>query len=171
MKHTIYLAGGCYWGVEKYMANMPGVEETEVGFANGHIEAPAYVQVKKGDTGHAETVRTVYDDAVIPLEKLLRLFFRIIDPTSFEQQGEDIGNQYRTGVYWTDPADEPIVREELGKLQEQYAAPLVVEACPLDRFFPAEEYHQKYLDKTPGGYCHVPWEEIDWVKTVDLKSI
>ena len=107
----------------------------------------------------------------IPLDKLLRLFFRIIDPTSFEQQGEDVGNQYRTGVYWTDPADEPIVREELGKLQEQYAAPLVVEACPLDRFFPAEEYHQKYLDKTPGGYCHVPWEEIDWVKTVDLKSI
>ena len=171
MLHTIYLAGGCYWGVEKYMANMPGVEETEVGFANGHIEAPAYVQVKKGDTGHAETVRVVYDDAVIPLEKLLRLFLRIIDPTSFEKQGEDVGNQYRTGVYWTDAADEAVVRAELAGLQGAYAAPLAVEALPLDCFYPAEEYHQKYLDKTPGGYCHVPWEDIDWVKTVNLAEI
>ena len=95
---TIYLAGGCYWGVEKYCANIAGVVETEVGFANGHIDAPAYVQVKKGDTGHAETVRVVYDAEALPLEKLLRLFFRIIDPTSFEKQGEDVGNQYRTGV-------------------------------------------------------------------------
>lgn len=171
MLHTIYFAGGCYWGVEKYMSNTPGVLETEVGFANGHIEAPAYVQVKKGDTGHAETVRVVYDDAVIPLEKLLRLFFRIIDPTSFEQQGEDIGNQYRTGVYWVDAADDAVVRAELARLQTQYAVPLVVEACPLACFYPAEEYHQKYLDKTPGGYCHVPWDEIDWVKTVDLTQI
>ncbi len=169
--HTIYLAGGCYWGVEKYMSNVAGVAETEVGFANGHVDTPAYVQVKKGDTGHAETVRVVYDADAIPLEKLLRLFFRIIDPTSFEQQGEDIGNQYRTGVYWTDTADEPIVRAELARLQSAYTAPLVVEACALACFFPAEAYHQKYLDKTPGGYCHVPWEEIDWVKTVDLSEI
>ena len=109
---TIYLAGGCYWGVEKYCANIAGVVETEVGFANGHVDAPAYVQVKKGDTGHAETVRVAYDADVLPLEKLLRLFFRIIDPTSFEKQGEDVGNQYRTGVYWTDPADEAVVRSE-----------------------------------------------------------
>jgi methionine-S-sulfoxide reductase len=133
---TIYLAGGCYWGVEKYCSNIAGVLETEVGFANGHIESPAYVQVKQGDTGHAETVRVVYDDAVIPLDKLLRLFFRIIDPTSFEQQGEDVGNQYRTGVYWTDPADAPTVMSELKALQLRYAAPLVVEACPLDCFYP-----------------------------------
>ena len=170
MLHTIYLAGGCYWGVEKYMSNVPGVTETEVGFANGHVEAPAYVQVKKGDTGHAETVRVVYDDAVIPLDKLLRLFLRIIDPTSFEKQGEDVGNQYRTGIYWTE-ADEAVVRRELSRLQAQYAAPIVVEACPLEHFYPAEEYHQKYLDKTPGGYCHVPWAEIDWVKTVKLEEI
>ena len=171
MLHTIYLAGGCYWGAEKYLSNIAGVTETEVGFANGHVEAPAYVQVKKGDTGHAETVRTVYDDAVIPLDKLLRLFFRMIDPTSFEQQGEDIGNQYRTGIYWTDAADEAVVRAELSKLQTQYAAPIVVEACALDCFYPAEEYHQKYLDKTPGGYCHVSWDEIDRVKTVKLEEI
>ena len=171
MNHTIYLAGGCYWGAEKYLSNIAGVQETEVGFANGHVDAPAYVQVKKGDTGHAETVRVVYDDAILPLEKLLRLFFRIIDPTSFEQQGEDVGNQYRTGVYWVDAADEAVVRAELGRLQAQYAAPVVVEACELACFYPAEEYHQKYLDKTPGGYCHVSWDEIDWVKTVDLNEI
>ena len=171
MLHTIYLAGGCYWGVEKYMSNISGVKETEVGFANGHVQTPAYVQVKKGDTGHAETVRVVYDNAVIPLDKLLRLFFRIIDPTSFEKQGEDVGNQYRTGVYWTEAADEAVVREELARLQTAYSAPIVVEACPLDSFYPAEEYHQKYLDKTPGGYCHVPWAEIDWVKTVNPDEI
>ena len=169
--HTIYLAGGCYWGVEKYVGNIAGVAETEVGFANGHVDAPAYVQVKQGDTGHAETVRVVYDDTLLPLEKLLRLFFRIIDPTSFERQGGDVGNQYRTGVYWTDPADEPVARAELAKLQSQYAAPIVVEACLLECFYLAEEYHQKYLDKTPGGYCHVPWEAIEWVKTADLQSV
>ena len=171
MNHTIYLAGGCYWGAEKYLSNIAGVQETEVGFANGHVDAPAYVQVKKGDTGHAETVRVVYDDAILPLEKLLRLFFRIIDPTSFEQQGEDVGNQYRTGVYWVDAADEAVVRAELSKLQAQHSAPVVVEACELACFYPAEEYHQKYLDKIPGGYCHVSWDEIDWVKTVDLNEI
>lgn len=171
MTHTIYLAGGCYWGAEKYLSNIAGVVETEVGFANGHVEAPAYVQVKRGDTGHAETVRVVYDAQALPLDKLLRLFFRIIDPTSFEKQGEDEGNQYRTGVYWVDAADAAVVRAELTKLQSRYAAPLAVEACPLDCFYPAEEYHQKYLDKTPGGYCHVPWSEIDWVKTVDLGDV
>ena len=168
---TIYLAGGCYWGVEKYMGNIAGVERTEVGFANGHLDAPAYTQVKQGDTGHAETVRVAYDAEVLPLDKLLRLFFRIIDPTSFEKQGEDVGNQYRTGVYWVDAADEAVVRAEMEKLQAAYAAPLAVEACPLDCFYPAEEYHQKYLDKNPGGYCHVPWEEIDWVKTADLNAV
>ncbi len=171
MNRTIYLAGGFYWGAEKYLSHIAGVAETEVGFANGHVTAPAYVQVKHGDTGHAETVRVVYDDAALPLEKLLRLFFRIIDPTSFEQQGEDVGNQYRTGVYWVDAADEAVVRAELDKLQARYDAPLVVEALPLSCFYPAEEYHQKYLDKTPGGYCHVSWDMIDWVKTVDLKDI
>lgn len=169
--HTIYLAGGCYWGAEKYLSCIAGVRETEVGFANGHLADPAYLQVKKGDTGHAETVRVVFDRDALPLDKLLRLFWRIIDPTSFEKQGEDEGNQYRTGVYWTDAADEAVVREELQRLQAQYDAPLAVEALPLQCFYPAEEYHQKYLDKTPGGYCHVPFDMIDWVKTADMSQI
>ncbi len=171
MIRRIYLAGGCYWGLEKYISSIPGVRATEVGFANGHVDAPAYVQVKKGDTGHAETVRVDYDDAALPLCKLLRLFFRIIDPVSFEKQGEDAGNQYRTGVYFADVADETVVRAELDNLQGQYAAPLMVEAGPLECFYPAEEYHQKYLDKTPGGYCHVPWAAIDGVKNVNLDEV
>ena len=169
-KRTIHLAGGCYWGAEKYLSNLAGVMETEVGFANGHLSAPAYVQVKKGDTGHAETVRVVYDGDTLPLASLLRLFFRIIDPTSFEQQGEDIGNQYRTGIYWTDAADEAVVRCELAKLQTAWGAPIVVEALPLESFYPAEEYHQKYLDKNPTGYCHVPWDLIDWARTIDPRD-
>ena len=170
-RREIFLAGGCYWGVEKYVSLIPGVLETEVGFANGHVDAPAYVQVKQGDTGHAETVRVVYDADALPLEKLLRLFLRIIDPTSFEKQGEDEGNQYRTGIYYQQASDGETARRELARLQRDYAAPLVVECCELACFYPAEEYHQKYLDKIPGGYCHVPWEEIDWVKTVDVAQI
>ena len=168
---TIYLAGGCYWGVEKYMSNVPGVTETEVGFANGHVDAPAYVQVKKGDTGHAETVRVVYDDAILPLEKLLRLFFRIIDPVSVDRQGEDVGHQYRTGVYYENEADARVVAAELAKLEAQVGQSLAVEARPLCHFYPAEEYHQKYLDKNPGGYCHVPWAAIHGVKDIRLEDV
>ena len=164
---TIYLAGGCYWGAEKFIASLRGVAETEVGFANGNTEHPNYEQVKHENTGHAETVRVVYDEAKLPLPVLLRLFFRIIDPTSVDQQGHDVGHQYRTGIYWTDAADEPIVREELAKLQAQVEKPLAVEALPLENFYPAEEYHQKYLDKNPGGYCHVPWEMIRWAASID----
>ena len=163
----IYLAGGCYWGVQKYMDSLSGVMKTEVGFANGDIEAPSYVRVKQGDTGHAETVRVSYDETVIPLPSLLRLFFMIIDPTSLNRQGHDVGTQYRVGVYWTDPKDEPVIREEIEKLAAQYKSPLVLEALPRKCFYPAEEYHQKYLDKTPGGYCHVPWEKIRWAATID----
>ena len=160
----IYLAGGCYWGVEKFMSVLRGVTETEVGFANGHVDAPSYRQVCDTDTGHAETVRVVYDPAVLPLEKLLPLFYRVIDPTTFERQGGDVGNQYRTGVYYTDEADRPVIEASLTALAAQYADPIVVECLPLACFYPAEEYHQKYLDKNPAGYCHVPWSLIQWAK-------
>ncbi len=171
MKKTIYLAGGCYWGVEKYMQELPGVVETEVGFANGDTEHPTYQQVRYENTGHAETVRVVYDDAVLPLCKLLRLFFRIIDPVSVDRQGEDVGHQYRTGVYHTDAADEPVIWQELDALQKQVGQPLAVEACLLEHFYPAEEYHQKYLDKNPTGYCHVPWAVIHAAKDIRLEDV
>ena len=168
---TIYLAGGCYWGVEKYMQNIPGVAQTEVGFANGDTENPTYQQVRYENTGHAETVRVVYDEAVLPLEKLLRLFFRIIDPVSVDRQGEDVGHQYRTGVYYENEADARVVAAELAKLEAQVGQPLAVEACTLCHFYPAEEYHQKYLDKNPGGYCHVPWAAINGVKDIRLEDV
>lgn len=163
----IYLAGGCYWGVEKYISQIKGVLQTDVGFANGDVDAPTYQQVRYENTGHAETVRVLYDPQVLSLPVLLKLFYKIIDPTSVDQQGEDVGHQYRTGVYHTDPADQPIIAQSLLELEEKIAQPLAVEACPLQSFWKAEEYHQKYLDKNPGGYCHVPLELIRWVKTVD----
>ena len=168
---TIYLAGGCYWGVEKYLSEIPGVLETEVGFANGSTHHPTYQQVRYENTGHAETVRTVYDADVLPLDKLLRLFFRIIDPLSVDRQGEDEGHQYRTGVYHTDGADAAIVRAEFAKLEARLGQPLAVEACALEHFYSAEEYHQKYLDKNPSGYCHVPWAAIRAVKDIDLAEV
>lgn len=170
MQKTIYLAGGCYWGVEKYVANIRGVLSTEVGFANGRVTAPSYAMVKQGDTGHAETVKVTYDPALLPLRALLRLFFRIIDPTSFERQGGDAGNQYRTGVYYESEADAALIREELARLAAGYSDPILVECLPLDCFYPAEEYHQKYLDKNSGGYCHVPLEAILWVKGIDPRK-
>ena len=167
MEKVIYLAGGCYWGVEKYISNLKGILETTVGFANGNTHSPTYQQVRYENTGHAETVKVVYDSDIIPLRALLRLFYKIIDPTSLDRQGEDVGHQYRTGVYFTDPDDSSIISETLAELEAAIGKEIVVEACPLEHFYDAEEYHQKYLDKNPGGYCHVPFGLINWAKTVD----
>lgn len=170
MSKTIYLAGGCYWGVQKYVDQLPGILETEVGFANGSAVAPSYKQVCAGDTGHTETCRVVYDETVLPLHVLLHLFFRIIDPTQVDRQGHDVGYQYRTGIFYADPADLPVIMEMVGWLATQYEAPLALAVEPLSAFYPAEEDHQKYLDKRPGGYCHVPLEQILWARTLDLRE-
>lgn len=164
-RKTIYLAGGCYWGTEKYVSNIFGVLDTEVGFANGSVAAPSYAQVKHGDTGHAETVRVEYDADVLTLRELLELFYRIIDPTALDRQGPDCGHQYRTGVYYADVEDEAIIRASLRALQLSVDKPVVVECLPLACFYPAEEAHQQYLDKHPGGYCHVPFAQIAAVKS------
>lgn len=166
----IYLAGGCYWGVEKYLSNIKGVMETTVGFANGNTHHPTYEQVRYENTGHAETVKVIYDEAQIPLPVLLELFYRIIDPVSVDKQGEDEGHQYRTGIYFIDAADETVIAESLAALGKKVGQKLAVEACPLEHFYDAEAYHQKYLDKNPGGYCHVPLAEILWVKEIDPLS-
>ena len=152
---TIYLAGGCFWGVQRYFDCLPGVLETEVGYANGKTANPTYEQVKRENTGHAETVRVVYDPAALSLEELLEQFYKAIDPTSVNKQGGDAGVQYRTGIYYTDPAQRPVIEASLARLQARYARPVAVEALPLSNFYTAEEYHQKYLDKNPGGYCHI----------------
>ena len=154
---TIYLAGGCFWGCQKYFDRMDGVLETEVGYANGPTADPTYEEVKRG-AGHAETVRVAYDPDRLPLQALLEAYFRVIDPTSVNRQGGDAGVQYRTGIYTVDEADLPVARAALDALAKRFDRPLAVELMPLESFYPAEEYHQKYLEKNPGGYCHIHFD-------------
>lgn len=155
MTHTIYLAAGCFWGAQRYFDCLSGVLSTEVGYANGKTASPTYEQVKHENTGHAETVKIEFDPEKITLSELLGQYFKVIDPVSLNRQGGDVGTQYRTGIYYTSPEQLPIIEQELAGLQARYAEPLAVEAKPLENFYTAEEYHQKYLDKNPTGYCHI----------------
>ena len=153
---TIYLAGGCFWGVQKYIDQFDGVIETTVGYANGKTRNPSYEQVCWENTGHAETVKVRYDDERISTEQLLDYYFLVIDPLSVNRQGNDIGTQYRTGIYYDDE-DEllPEIMKAVQKERRKVGQPLAVEVRELENFYPAEEYHQKYLDKNPTGYCHI----------------
>ena len=151
----IYLAGGCFWGPQKYLSLIPGVVKTGVGYANGRTEAPSYEDVCHNDTGHAETVKVEYDSGVLSLATLLALFYDAIDPTSVNRQGHDTGTQYRTGIYYVDNADRQVILDSLAALQEKIDKPIAVEVKLLENYYTAEEYHQKYLDKNPGGYCHL----------------
>lgn len=158
MKKVIYLAGGCFWGCQKYFDLMDGVLSTEVGYANGPTANPTYEQVKHDHTGHAETVKVEYDPVVLPLQALLEKYFVVIDPTAVNHQGEDYGIQYRTGIYYVDEEDMPVAKACLDALAKRYDKPLAVELKPLENFYPAEEYHQKYLEKNPNGYCHIHFD-------------
>ena len=152
---TIYLAGGCFWGTEKFLSLVHGVVEAEVGYANSNVPDPTYREVCTGRTGAAETVKVIYNPKQISLPFLLSLYYKTIDPTSLNKQGNDRGTQYRTGIYYTDPAERPVIEESLEQLQKNYNKPLAIEVGPLKNFYPAEDYHQDYLDKNPGGYCHI----------------
>ena len=158
MTKEIYLAGGCFWGTEHFFKQIEGVTETEVGFANGQGEHPTYKEVYTDATGFAETVRIVYDPEVAPLRFLLEMYFKAIDPLSLNQQGHDVGTRYRTGIYYTDPADLPVIDSVYAEQQSLYDQPLCVEKTALRNYYPAEDYHQDYLDKNPQGYCHLPLE-------------
>lgn len=151
-KKVIYLAGGCFWGVEGYFKKLHGVYETEVGYANGKTDNTDYANVAATD--HAETVRVCYDKSVISLEEILLHYFRIIDPLSVNRQGNDIGRQYRTGVYYTDDSDSKII-DKIFHYEEELHGPIAVKKSTLKNFIKAEDYHQNYLDKNPGGYCHI----------------
>ena len=155
MKKEIYLAGGCFWGTEKYLENIPGVLSTEVGYANGNTENPTYEEVCSNNTGFAETVKVEYEDSKIGLPFILELYYDVINPVSINRQGGDVGTQYRTGIYFTDTEDETVILTSIGKLQQNYREKIAVEVKPLFNYYKAEEYHQKYLDKNPGGYCHI----------------
>lgn len=152
---VIYLAGGCFWGTEKCLASIHGVLSTQVGYANGKTAEPSYEDVCYRDTGHAETVRVEYDPNSLPLEFLLDIYFSAVDPVSVNKQGGDRGIQYRTGIYYTNEEDRQVIERSLAHLQKHYTNPVAIEVKPLEDFYPAEDYHQKYLDKNPGGYCHI----------------
>lgn len=151
----IYLAGGCFWGVEHFLSLINGVIETTVGYANSDIDSPSYEDLKAHRSSASETVEVVYDENVISLNEILELFFMIIDPTLLDQQGHDIGHQYRTGIYYVDETDIETIKKALDNLSKKYDKPIVTELLPLDNFTVAEEYHQDYLIKNPQGYCHV----------------
>jgi len=164
----IYLAGGCFWGVEAYLARVPGVADASVGYANGKTKNPTYQDVVYNDTGHAETVRVLYDPERIRLADLLRAFFKIIDPLSVNQQGNDRGTQYRTGIYYLDTADLLAIETVVAEIEAQYGAKLATEVLPVDNYYPAEDYHQDYLEKNPDGYCHVDFSTLEQVPVVTV---
>ncbi|MGF0040478.1 peptide-methionine (R)-S-oxide reductase MsrB [Peptoniphilaceae bacterium SGI.131] len=161
MKETVYFAAGCFWGSQAYFDKIDGVLETQVGYANGILENPTYEQVCSGATGCAEVVKLVFDNKIINLYQLLTHLFRIIDPTLYNRQGNDVGKQYRSGVYTTSASQNKIVEDFFDIVRVNYDKDILTENLPLENYYPAEEYHQKYLEKNPGGYCHVDLSILD----------
>ena len=154
----MYFAGGCFWGVAEYFSRINGVYGVDVGYANGATKYPSYEDVCSGQTGHAETVHIRYDTQSVSLKTLAEQFFKIIDPVSVNRQGNDVGSQYRTGMYYMNDEDNMILASVMAGVQTQYSKPLAVELMPLNNYCLAEEYHQDYLKKNPGGYCHIRFE-------------
>lgn len=151
----IYLAGGCFWGLQHYLDLVRGVCATEVGYANSVKPQPTYEEVCSGTTCAAETVKVDYDPEVLPLPKLLEIFFKAIDPFSVNKQGGDEGLQYRSGIYYTSADDAHDIHRAVEHIEETEKRKVATEVMPLSNFYPAEDYHQEYLDKNPGGYCHI----------------
>lgn len=163
----IYFAGGCFWGTEHLFQLIRGVVATEVGYANGKIKNPTYEQVISHTTGFTEAVKVKYDADQVDLPLLINIFFKSIDPTTIDRQGNDRGDNYRSGIYSTDPETETIVKTEVTKLAKNYKKPVVVETIPLKNFYKAEDYHQDYLEKNPGGYCHIPLSVFEEAKNAN----
>lgn len=159
-KNIIYLAGGCFWGMEKLMQSIPGVLDAVSGYANGTGEQDAdYKTVCTGKTGFRETVAVTYDPNRVSLDQLLFAYFEVVDPTAVNRQGHDVGTQYQAGIYYADDVSKQTV-ERIAAIERNRTPHFAVEVGPLVNFFPAEEYHQNYLDKNPNGYCHIPFAEI-----------
>jgi len=161
MIKEIYLAGGCFWGTEKYIEDIQGVRETEVGYANGNTENPTYEEVCNKNTGHAEAVKVLYDDTKIGLSFILNLYYDVINPVTINRQGGDVGSQYRTGIYYVNPEDESVIQDSILELQKKYKEKIAIEVKPLSNYYKAEQYHQKYLDKNPNGYCHIGKDKFE----------
>jgi len=157
----VWLAGGCFWGLEAYLSKLNGVVYTNVGYANGQIANPTYEQVCSNNTGYTETVYVQYDPQRIDLSKLMTYFFKVVDPTSLNKQGNDRGSQYRSGIYYKDATVKETIDRVIAQEQLKYAVPIVTEVVPLTNYYVAEDYHQKYLDKNPNGYCHINLSSLD----------
>ncbi|PAF50002.1 peptide-methionine (S)-S-oxide reductase [Helicobacter sp. 12S02232-10] len=155
MIKTIYLAGGCFWGVQGFFDLLFGVEHTSVGYANSKIPNPSYELVCSSVSGAVEAIELQYDEDKISLEEVLERFFSIIDPTAWNKQGNDVGTQYRSGIYANDPKTLEFVKAFIQKIQERYHKSIQTEVKELENYYLAEEYHQKYLQKNPQGYCHI----------------
>lgn len=152
---VIVLAGGCFWGVEELFRQLPGVTNTEVGYAGGKKENAAYDSVKTGMTGHAEVIQISFDPTVISLDQIFDFFFRIHDPTTKDRQGNDVGTQYRSAIFTSDPTIAEKARQAIQRAQPKWPKPIVTAIEAAQEFFPAEEFHQDYLQKHPNGYtCH-----------------
>ena len=158
-QQIIYLAGGCFWGLEAYMERIQGVIDAVSGYANGKGDTTNYQLLHATD--HAETVKVTYDPNKISLDKLLQYYFRVIDPTSINKQGNDRGRQYRTGIYYQNEQDKAVIEAALKTLQSKYQEPIQIEVEPLKNYVEAEEYHQDYLKKNPNGYCHIDIKKAD----------
>jgi len=165
----IYLAGGCFWGLEAYMQKLNGVADAVSGYANGKTENPKYGDLKA--SGHAETVKVVYKPDIISLKDLLAHYLRVVGATSVNKQGNDIGSQYRSGIYYIDKSDKSVIEKVLEKEKSKYDKPIVVEVEPLKHFYEAEEYHQDYLEKNPGGYCHIDLSLADKPLSPDKEPV
>ena len=157
----IYFAGGCFWGVEEYFSRIPGVTDAISGYANGSLADPTYRQVCQGNTGHRETVHVYYDPDKVSLQTLAEHYFKVIDPTLKDRQGNDVGSQYATGVYYTDETERPLLQAVFDTEQEKYKTKIQTELGPMTCFYEAEDYHQDYLKKNPNGYCHVDFSSLD----------
>lgn len=160
----ICFAGGCFWGVEHFFKGVNGVKAVIPGYANGNTPNPSYQEVYTDATGYAETVKVEFNPSKVSLQLLVRFFFAIIDPLSLNRQGHDEGTRYRTGVYYTNDADFPVVHREFEAMAEKLGEPVVTELLPLRNFFPAEDYHVDYLDKNPSGYCHLPIKAFSYLR-------
>lgn len=169
-ENVIYLAGGCFWGLEKLMQSIPGVIDAQSGYANGTGKADAkYQTILGGKTGFRETVRVEYDPAKVSLDHLLLAYFYVIDPTVLNKQGNDTGTQYQTGIYYTNAQAQAVV-ERIVELERGRHKVFAVEVGPLKNYYPAEEYHQNYLDKNPGGYCHISPAKIKLLSTLKIDA-
>jgi methionine-S-sulfoxide reductase len=151
---TAIYAGGCFWGMEEVFRKVPGVMLTEVGYTGGKVEKPNYKQVSGGDTGHAESIRIEFDPKKISYEDLTKYYFRMHDPTGLNRQGNDVGTQYRSEIFYMSDAQKKTAEKVIAIVNKsgKWSKPVVTKMEPAQKFYPAEDYHQKYLIKNPGGY-------------------